>query len=340
MTSAGAVTGAVFDGTSWSSLATISGTATSNALSLAMVPATGQGVGLLEGPSNELVYTVYDGSSWSSLAQLNSDTTQGTPSVVGVGNVAHAVFWGMDYEYFYEEFTGGSPGSWTAAPQGVFPTGLTNQPCGPSPAVPAPLGHYASLVFVNGNCNTADINNLYNTDLSASGWSAADDVASNPTYEDSLWPAVTAPVSGPELVTAYVMQNTTSEQIYTASRTAGTWSTPAALTNGLTFDPMALAPLPGSGALLAYEGTDGNLYTAAFDGTSWATPAAPFTLGTAVESPPALAAGIGTAMAEMVYLDTSGALWHTRLTGAGWSSPTAVGSGTTGFTYVAIASGP
>lgn len=305
-----------------------------------MVPATGQGVGLFEGPSEELVYTIFDGTGWSALAQLNLDLTQGTPSVVGVGSVAHVVYWGTDYKYYYEELTGGTSWSWTTASQEVWPATLTNQPCGPSPGALAPLDDYASLVFVNGNCNTADINNLYNTDLSATGWSAADDVASDPTYADNLWPAVAAPISGPELVTAYVMQNTTSEQIYTASRTAGTWSTPAALTNGLTYDPMALAPLPGSGALLAYEGTDGYLYTSTLSGTAWSTPAAPFTSSTAVISTPALATGIGSASAEMVYLDGSGALWHTRLTGSGWSTPTAVASGTSGFTYVAIASGP
>jgi len=207
----------------------------------------------------------------------------------------------------------------------------------------APLDDYASLVFVNGSCS-GTVNNLYNTDLSATGWSTSDDVAADPSYEDTLWPAVAAPATGPELVTAYVQQTAdsppTPAPILAASRTGGTWTSPEAITNATTFYPVALAPLSGSGALLAYEGTDGNLYTATFSGTTWSTPAAPFASSTAVTATPALAVGIGTALEEMVYLDSSGALYHTRLSTNGWSTATAVAPGLSGFAHVVIACRP
>ena len=330
------VTGVVYDGTSWGTPATVTGTATGDDLSLAMVPSTGEGVGLLHGNSSQLLYTIWNGSGWSALQQLNADTTQGRPAVVASGSKAHAVFWGNDFKYYYEAFTAGA---WTAAPQAIVPMGMTlaQQPCGPSPGVLAPLGADASLVFVNGSCS-GTVNHLYNTDLSSGVWQTSKDFANNPSFANTQRPAVAAPVTGVELVAVFIQQGGT--QILTAYRTNGTWSTPMALMNGLTSVPVSLAPLADGTVLLAYQGTDMKLYTSTFSGMSWSTPAAPFTPNVTIGATPALSKGIGTAAAEMVYVDGTGALFHTRLIGSSWTMPVPVAPGMTGFAHAAIAAGP
>jgi hypothetical protein len=333
VTGAGAVTGDVFDGTTWGAPSTVTGTATADDLSLAVVPATGHGLGLLHGTSSALVTTAWNGSTWSALAQLNSDTTQGRPTLAASGSSAFAVYWGTDFKYYFESY---AAGAWSSAPQAVIPSGAA-QPCGPSPAVLAPLGASASLLFVNGSCS-GTTNHLYDSDLVSGAWQASTDVASNPSYGNTQRPAVVAPTSGPELVAVFIQQG--SSQLVSASRTSGTWGAPANITNALTNVPVALAPLAGGGVLLAFQGTDSKLYTATYSGGSWSSPAAAFSPDVSVATTPALATGIGTAAAEMAYVDTTGALFHTRLTGTTWSTPTAVASGTTGFSHVAIASGP
>jgi hypothetical protein len=152
---------------------------------------------------------------------------------------------------------------------------------------------------------------------------------------------VAAPSSGPELVVAYVAQGTS--QIYTSSRTGGTWATPVLLVNGLTNDPVALAPVTGGGAttaVMAYRGTDLKLYTSFFDGAAWSTPAAAFSpTNVTVNASPSVTKGTGGMEVEMAYVDGGGAVWHTRYDGSKWISPTQIGTGT-GFASVAIASGP
>jgi hypothetical protein len=334
VTSAGALTADLFDGSSWAAPATVSGTATGDDLSLATIPGTGQGVGLLHGASDQLVYTLWNGAAWSPLAQINADTTQGKPSLAASGSTAYAVYWGSNYKYYLEQY---SAGAWTSSSQAVFPAGSPSQPCGPSPGALAPLGAAASFVFVNGSCSGA-LNHLYDSDLSAGAWKASTDVASNPSYSGSQGPAVVAPSSGPELVTVFLAQGTS--QLQWASRTGGVWSSPVSIDSALTSAPVALAPLAGGSVLLAFQGTDGKLYTATFASGTWSSPAPAFATNVSVATTPAVAAGIGGALAEMVYLDATGALFHTRLAGTTWSSPVPVAPATTGFAHVAIASGP
>jgi hypothetical protein len=321
---------------SWST-ATISGAMTADAPALAMVPATGQGVGLVHvASSNLLDYTVFNGSTWSSFAQLNSDFTLGTHAVVGSGATAQVVYGGTNYYFYYESWSGSA---WTASTPPIVPSGVASL-CGPSAPSLALAGANLSMVFVNGICS-GTTNALYDSDLSGGSWQATTTVATYPSNTAAQRPAVAAPSSGPELVVAYVAQGTS--QIYTSSRTGGTWATPALLTSGLTNDPVALAPVAGGGAttaVMAYRGTDMKLYTSFFDGTSWAKPAAAFSpTNVTVNAAPSVAKGIGGMVAEMGYVDGNGAVWHTRYDGTSWSTAVQVGTGI-GFATVAIASGP
>jgi hypothetical protein len=322
---------ATYDGAAWAPT-TLAGT-TSDAMSVAVIPSTGQAVGLLRSAGNQLQYTLWDGATWAPFASLSGDLTQGQPAIVASGATARAVYW-ENTTFFYRSrsFTAGA---W-AATAAVFPAGAAQQPCGPNPPALAPLGAEAALVFVNGSCGGAT-NHLYDTDLSGGAWLASKDIAVNPSYSAALRPAVVAPASGPELIVAYVQQGAT--QVWSSARTAGVWSAPAMIASALTSDPVALAPLPGSGAVLAYRGTNGNLYTALYAGTSWAAPVGIAGSSIAINATPAVARGIGAASAELAYTDTNGVVFHARLVNNAWTAPAQVAPGT-GFSRVALGSGP
>src|SRR5262249_15842883 len=162
----------------------------------------------------------------------------------------------LNYKYYAETYDGAA-GTWTPSPQPVQASGMATQPCGPSPAQIAPLGADAALAFVNGSC-TGPLNHLGVMPSTGGAWQGFQDMASNPSFAGTLRPGVTALPSGPELLVAYVEQGTTL--VWWSARTAGTWSTPATVAGALTNDPVVLAPLSGGGAVLAFKGTDKNLY--------------------------------------------------------------------------------
>ena len=242
---------------SWTT-ATISGAMTADAPALVVVPATGQGVGLVHvATSNLLDYTIYDGATWSSFTQLHADATLGPPAIVGSGATAQVVYGGTNYNFYIESWSGSA---WSASTPAIVPSDAGSL-CGPSAPSLALAGADLSMVFVNGICS-GTTNALYDSDLSGGSWQAATTIATNPSNTAAQRPAVTTPSSGPELVVAFIAQGTS--QIYTSYRTGSTWSTPVLLTSGLTNDPVALAPVAGGGAttaVMAYRGTDGKLYT-------------------------------------------------------------------------------
>jgi hypothetical protein len=336
-TTPGAVVGSSFNDTSWTAPAAITGATTTDDLAVAVIPATGDAVGVAHAAGNQLATTVWNGTTWTALAQLNADGTQGAPTIAAVGGTAHLVYWGINFDYYEETF---ASGAWTTQSVAVQPAGSSGAICGPSTGVLAVSGAGVAFAFVNGTCN-GTVNHLYESDLSAAGaWQATQDVANNPTFAATQRPALAAPGGGVDLVVAFVEQG--AMQIFTAARTSGTWSIPAALTNGLTNDPMAMAPLAGGGAVLAYRGTDLKLYTSTFGSSGWSIPTAPLSPNPTINAVPAVAKGIGGASAELAYVDGSGFLWHTRLlpgTPPAWSTPTEIDK-STAYAHVAIASGP
>lgn len=329
----------------WGAATTLTATTASD-LAVAMMP-SGQGVGLIQGPSpgNQLEYTFFNGPGtsppWAAFTPLNSDVTRGKPALAVTGATAHVVFQDAAFLYQHEAYTAGT---WSGAPTPVVPAGLTSQPCGPWPGVLAALSSGVSLVFTNGNCPGTNLNDLFNTDLTSAGWQAFKNMANNPVVAPNTYPgaAVAAPLSGsPELVIAYSVVG--AAQIQTSYRVNGAWMGYMPINGVLSNDELALAPLAtGGGVVLAYRGTDGKLYTTLYTvgSASWSTPAPPFTSPTTIAGPPAVTQGIGVAAAEMAYLDATGAAWHTRLIGGMWTAPLPVAMGAAGFTNLAIASGP
>jgi hypothetical protein len=315
----------------------------SEGLGLAFL-ASGKGVGLARftGAGNALEFTTWSGAAWSAPAPLNTDTTQGQPTITAAGNTAQAVYWGLDFKYYFESYDG----QWTSSPQAVKASGMATQPCGPSAAQLAPVGTDAALAFINGSC-TGALNHLVVMPLAGGAWQGFQDIASNPNIAaspPSLRPAVTSLVAGaagPDLLVAYVQAG--GSQIAWSARTGGSWSPPTAISNALTNDPVALSPLPGGGAVMAFKGTDKNLYYATYTAPStWSMPAAVVTAGVMLASPPALSKGMGGDSAELAYVDLgAGAVFHARYNGTPLKWQTAVQVGTTtGFSNVALAAGP
>jgi hypothetical protein len=86
--------------------------------------------------------------------------------------------------------------------------------------------------------------------------------------------ASVALTAGPD--TLVVFSDSTGQLNFT-TRSSGVWATPANISGALTTGPLSIAllPLSGGGAFLAFEGTDFNFYWSQYASGSW-TAVAPF----------------------------------------------------------------
>ena len=154
--------------------------------------------------------------------------------------------------------------------------------------------------------------------------------------DKSLPPTLVAMTGGSaELLAVYL--RVTDFKIMSVTRTNGTWSTPAVLdVNAFANEPLALAPLAGGRAILAYRGSDQKGYFSVYDGSKW-TPPAP--LGVSVESTPSVAPGVCGADAFVAWAKTGGGVEVSRVESGAVGAPIAV-SGTAGSKYVGVATRP
>ena len=150
----------------------------------------------------------------------------------------------------------------------------------------------------------------------------------------TLAPSIIPLSAGPELMLIFMNQ---SAQIFSVTRSAGTWSTPVTITSAFTNDPVALAPLPNGAAILAFRGTDSNLYWSLYSGGAWSTVAPFSTPSQSVDVSPAVTHGIGTHTAEIAFI-TGGVASSASLSGGAWTAPVTVGG--TGLLGVSIAASP
>ena len=228
-------------------------------------------------------------------------------------------------------------GTWSS-PQAIGVSG--NQDFGQFAAtIAARSSTSATVAFFDGRSG-ASINDVATSDLAAGSWQATVDIAGNTIVGNAtgyVIPAAIAALSGtgPELLSVYVDVNT---QIQVATRSSGTWSAPVAVAGATTYDPVALAPLPGGGAILAFRGQDTRLYWSVYSSGAWSA-VAPFAIpNVTIARPPAVTHGIAGDVAELAYIDGSGTAYHARLTGSTWSAPVMVGG--TALVGVAIAAAP
>jgi hypothetical protein len=239
------------------------------------------------------------------------------------GSTVYAIFQGTDYKFYSLFLTGGI---WSSP--GVV--GSPNQVYGNVPPSIAALGDDATVGFIDG----ANNNDAAEADYTGSNgtWGAGEDLTGS---EDFNIPATIIPLSaGPELMLVFVDQQ--NQQVDYMLRTGGTWSGVLNVANCLTYDKVALAPLPDGGAMLAIRGLDANLYYATWNGTAWSAVTA-YPGPTATDFTPAVAAGVNGDTAELAYV-TAGVAYHASLTGTNWSTAATLGG--SGLNGVAIASIP
>ena len=126
---------------------------------------------------------------------------------------------------------------------------------------------------------------------------------------------------------------------YRFSTLAGaSWSAAANITNATSVDPAALLALAGGEVLLAFRGTDAKLYAVSYLGGSWGGVSPPLIGGATIVGSPSLAKGQGGALAELAYVGTDGAAYHSRLLASrNWSAPVQIG---TSVDFVSMVSGP
>ncbi len=122
-------------------------------------------------------------------------------------------------------------------------------------------------------------------------------------------------------------------KLFWAERIAGSWSLPAKIDDAVfTTEAVRAAALSNGDIVVGYRGTDGKGYTLRYSANNnppW-SPVIPIAENNNpdITSAPALSAAADGADAEAMYVSTAGSLHHVRLSGATWSAPQLVGSGT------------
>jgi hypothetical protein len=301
---------------------------------------TGRGVGVYASSTNTInnvvMSTVWSNGSWGVPSAISASAVARSQPYVDAtgGTTSHLVYQDSTYHYWYLGYSG----TWS----GPQPMGTaSNQSFGPFAATIAARGADATAAFFEG-ANGSNVNFATASDLTGGTWQGKVYVAGNTIGGNSsgiVVPAAVIPLGAqPDLLMIYVQSDS---KIMFTIRTSGLWSAPVYITNGFTNDPVALAPLPGGGAILAFRGIDTPsahyLYWSVYSGGAWSTVAPFSTPNVAIDTSPAVTHGIGGDVAEIAYVG-SGQAYHARLQGSAWSSPVMVGGGS--LSGVAIAAAP
>jgi hypothetical protein len=272
-------------------------------------------------PSGELRYAFWSGNWVPGFGQMMTPvmpglTILGGPSSAASAQDFHVVYQSTDTKFYYAR---ASFNSWnpTAEPLSVGNGTST----GPVPPAVAAVGSEPLAIWVG---NDGD---LYDQSRSNSIWTMP---ASHGLMGQvaAVTPAITNLISGPELLA--VLNVTAGDGLEFMTRTAGVWSAPAVIMGASSQAPVSIAALPAGGAVLAYQGVDGNLYTANLSAgmnPSWSAPV----VGLAGQvdplvAPPVVATGATGADAELYYLDTMYILHASRMIGGVWNVPAFAGA--------------
>jgi hypothetical protein len=300
------------------------------------VNASGDGIGVYTAANASTVgYSVWSSGAWSTPAPISAAAVaKGQPFIdAAQGATAHLAYQDSMFHFNYLHY---AAASWSTPPQPIATS--TDMFFGPVPATIAARGADATVGFIDGE---GSINHAAQADLTSGTWQARADVGGIGNFNIS--PVIISLSAGPELMMVYVECDNvgctgSTTQIGFMTRTAGLWSPPAAIANCLTNDRPALAPMPNGGAILAFRGTDTNLYWALYANAVW-SPVTPFaTPNQSIAGVPAVTHGVGGATAEIAFVESDGKAYHARLMGTTWSAPVQVGGAS--LNGVAIASMP
>jgi hypothetical protein len=288
------------------------------------VTSTGDAIGLMRFTTlgspmdNRLRFTWRRGGTWSAFSDIGSAiTTRDSPVVVQApGGGVWAMFHGFDFNHYFAV--------WNVA--GWTPAAETTGSSGARAADIVRDGTNPLMVFSNGLGNE-----LYSRTKTTS-WGGDQRVETAAGFDFMVQPTVANLSATSQLVT-WVRGDS---QVRFSVRASGVWSAGADVSMALARGRVALARISDTQAILAFKGTDNNLYAAVFTAPSWG---APVRVAMGITGVPSVAHGVGAALAELAYLDATGRVMHTRLSGSVWSTATSVAPGS-GYVTVSITSGP
>ena len=280
--------------------------------------------------SEQVWFTTWTTGTWAAAKAISATSVfaRSAPSISAGSGTAQLVFHGTDYKHYYAAWAG------TAWSPVADPVGGATPSFGPMPASIAALGDDAALVFFDG-ANGA--NQPTAQDHAGGVWQAK--VTMDASASATSLPSVVALTGGAASLMA-VYPRADGSIVY-QTRAGATWSAAAPIGNASTSTTgrVALSALAGGQAIMAFRGTDNNLYTAKYDGNAWTVPTPFATPNVAIAAVPVLARGIGGATAEIAFVKAAdGIAHHARLVGNAWTTPVAVGSQV--VSHVAIASWP
>jgi hypothetical protein len=293
-------------GTAWSS--------TTQSFAATSVPAltlTGSGaIAVVRAQNNELDFATWNGSSWTTLSPVGvAGVTIGSPALARQ-NDALLVFLGTDNKIYENRYS--AAGSW----QGFLPVTVGSvQSFGPSAPSVAALGNSAFAIAQEGN----------DGDLYTQSWNTTWQAAHAHGLLVKLRPGTSPSVTprGANVVVAYV--ETGSDKIIWTEGAGSSWSSPTAVPNATTVDPVALTTLDSGDVMLAYRGKDARVRASILSGTSFATPVLVSATDSAVGSP-SVAPGVAGHTAEATFV-SGGAILHSFLQSGVWSTPIVVATG-------------
>jgi hypothetical protein len=309
-------------GNPWMTASIVGMTADPPAVAL-LSPSSGIGA-IRSTNANQLHFATWNAGFWVPFAPIAPViTTRGRPAIVALNGAAHVIFQGENYKHYHGIY---QAGVWSPMAAEVGPAGA--QSFGPNPAAAVALPATGEVLIAFPGNDTS----VYAQSYIGGAWQAASGFNQSGVM---LTPAITELGAGGDVLIAFI----SGSQIRWVARTAGAWGASDIVPMALSNTQPALAPIAG-GAVLAFRGTNGKVYTSLFSvaGPTWSMPVALDNGNAETLKPPALAAGLAGADAELIYVDSAtGKAFHARLSNMTWSAPEVVGDGASG---AAIASAP
>ena len=272
-------------------------------------------------------------TDWGQLSALGTVAAENVPTLALVGTEPNLVYRGTDSKFYRGAFTSNA---WDSANEPVGIGG--DQSFGPSGPASTAVG--SELLFAQSGTD----GHVY-ARKRVGTWQTPIQVSTE-VADKQISPALSPLVGGTRDALA-VWVNLQGHLLKYSTRSGSNWSAPADVYNmapsNVAFSDLrvVVSPLAAGRAVLAYTGTDGNVYFSLFDGATqptWSAPARVTTAANMSPTVPALAGGTCSSDAVLGFVDgsTGGVVKLTRLSGTSWTTPETVPQ-TNGTSFVAIA---
>lgn len=331
-TSATEVLCATFDPMSgWTSSASADGSSSARPAAALVGAETGVGVFYQGGATGPLRAVELAGGVCGAPADVLAVTTKAAPSAAVVGGEARVLFQGAIGAGTDHPFVMG----WDPVTKWAAPAQIDMSVFSPAVAGLADSGPEMAAVFGGGD------DNLYRVRFAAGAWqlpaTCFDDGAGGCEQANK---AITPGVAGLDARGWLVVfqEKATLTDLRWLTGNGMTSSTSKKIAGAASGSAVALARVPG-GAVLGFRGTDDKVYASVYDHQNGAWGPIQQVGGGSTAASPAVAAGVCTHQAELVYIEKSdGSIRHASLEGGTWSAPAQVGGA--GMLGVAIAGAP